>query len=136
MGSGHSNNKDEESIIDVLLSAFTKNAKEMNALLGFPGVLLLFAVLALALPAIPGYEMSIGLLFISGVSIVASSVTYFALWSYSAKQAAAQTTILNEFIKTFLNKYLADKEKVEAEHIDWAINNILHRLTKKPEIQQ
>jgi hypothetical protein len=121
-----------ESPIDVVLSSFTRNAASINTVLGFPGVLLLFSVLALSLPAIPGVAVSNGFFLVSGGAILASAISYAAQWFYSAKQAEAQASILRSFTQSFLDRYLAGKQVFEAEHVDWAIRNILLPLTKEP----
>ena len=131
---GKNESKEPLSPIDQILSSFTKNAKEMNSIAGFPGILLLVGLTAMGLPVIPGIEASNGLMFIAGVSIFSSTVTYTVQWWFMAKQTEAQSEILRVFTQKFLERYLESKDKFEAEHVDWAINNILNKLTKKPEL--
>lgn len=124
--------EEQKSPIDQILSSFTKNAKEMNSIAGFPGVLLLIAVLALGLPVLLGAEASLSLSIVAGAAIVASSVTYTVQWWYMAKQSEAQALILRNITEEFLRRYLDSKDKFEPEYIDWAISNIINKLTHKP----
>ena len=129
------NDKEEpQSPIDQILSSFTKNAKEMNSIAGFPGVLLLVGLGAVGLPVMPGVEPSNGLMFVAGICIFASSATYTVQWWFMSKQAEAQALMLREFTKTFLDRYLQSKTTFEAEHVDWAIENILNKLTEKKKL--
>lgn len=128
---------EEKSPLDALLGTFTKSAKEMNALFGFPGVLLLAGVVAFAMPAFTDLAPVNGLYFLSGCSILASALTYSAQWFYLARQSEAQAKIVSDFTEAFLHRYLSSKEQVDAEHVDWAIKNIIEPLTKdKPRIEK
>lgn len=121
---------EEKSPLDAFLGTFTKSAKEMNALFGFPGVLLLTGVVAFAMPVLAGAESANGLYFLSGCSILASAITYFAQWLYLAKQSEIQAKIVSNFTEAFLQQYLSSRGgHFEAEHVEWVINHILKPLT-------
>lgn len=129
MAWGKEEKKEERSVIDQLLSSFTKNAREMNAIAGFPGVLLLVGILAIGLPALPGFEESTGLMFVAGICILCSAITYAVQWWFMAKQAEAHAILVTRFTHDFLQRYLDSKNEFEAEHVDWAIRNIINKLS-------
>ena len=133
MAWGKEEKKEESSVIDQLLSSFTKNAREMNSIAGFPGILLLVGILAIGLPTVPGFEASTGLMFVAGICVLSSAITYTVQWWFVAKQAEAHAILVSRFTHEFLQRYLDSKKEFEAEHIDWAIRNILNRLSNPME---
>lgn len=105
----------------------------MNAIAGFPGVLLLVGILAIGLPALPGFEESTGLMFVAGICIFSSAVTYAVQWWFMAKQAEAHAILVSRFTHEILQRYLDSKKELQAEHIDWVIRNILNKLSSPME---
>ena len=123
--------KDEtlKSPVDQLLSAFTEQAVKMNALLGFPGVLLLLAIVFAALPVLSIVNPAFTIL--AAASLVGSIATYLADWYYSLRHAEAQAQLVSDYTRLFLERYLASQEKVTAESVTFGIDHVLMPLLKK-----
>lgn len=118
-----------KSPVEEILHAFTKSSKEMHSFLGFPGVLLLLAVLPMALVAIPGYQLdSVHAVILASVALGGSVATYSTQRYSDIKRAEAQSEVLREYARLFLEKYLEGREKIGAEEIEWATNQILKPL--------
>ena len=121
-----------QSPLDKILSAFTEQAIRMHALLGFPGVLLLLAIVFVALPTIPGVGVSSSLTVLAATSLLGSVATYVAECYYALRRAEAQARILENYTRMFLDRYLASKGTVGAEEVHFAIDYILMPLLEKP----
>lgn len=120
------------SPVNALLSAFTENAKEINSFLGFPGVLLLVAVLVLGLFSVPGYNLeSLHAVIVASVALAGSIATYSSQRYVAAKRAEAQTHILTGYGGLLLEKYFSSKQEIGAENIEWAINHIIKELVRE-----
>src|SRR5439155_19363322 len=123
---GGQRSAEDTSPADLVLGAFTRSAKEMNSILGFPGVLVLVAVLPLLLQAIPGFafppEQAV---IVVSVALGSSVVTYWAQRYSDTKRAEAQSNVLEGYIQLFVKKYLESKDKIEAEDMEWVNNHIL-----------
>jgi hypothetical protein len=120
-----------KSAIEQLLSAFTEQSVKMNAILGFPGVLLLMAIVFAALPAIPGFNSTTTFTILSATSLVGSVVTYLANWYYSLRHAQAQAQIVSDYTRLFVEKYLQSLNEVRAENLTFGIEKILMPLIEK-----
>lgn len=122
-----------KSPVEEILRAFTEGSREMHSFLGFPGVLLIVTVISIALPAVPGYNLAPDLaIILASVALAGSVVTYSAQRYQETKRAEAQTEILRQYTQSFLEKYLAGKDKVGPGEVQWSINNILKPLIGEP----
>jgi NADPH:quinone reductase-like Zn-dependent oxidoreductase len=121
------------SPLEQLLSSFTEQSKRMNAILGFPGVLLLMAIVFAALPAVTRVNPSSSFTVLAAASLVGSVVTYLANWYYSLRHAEAQAQIVSDYMRLFLDKYLASLGSVTAENVLFGIDHIFMPLFTKRE---
>ena len=124
----------QKSPIEQLLGAFTEQSVRINAILGFPGVLLLMAIVFVSLPSVPGVTASPGLTVLAAVSLVGGVVTYLASWYYSLRHAQSQAQMLASYTQLFLEKYLASLGEVKAQDVTFGIDHILMPLFEKRRI--
>src|SRR2546426_7962597 len=107
---------EDGSPADLILGAFTRSAREMHSMMGFPGVLILVAVLPLLLQLIPGYGFPAEQAAILSSTALASSVGIYWAERYSdTKRAEAQAKVLQEYIQLFVGRYLEGKKDIGAE---------------------
>ena len=131
MGFG-SKKEESKSPLEAIVGSFTTNAEKINSFLGFPGVLLLFSIMLFTTTALPTTpEGGIYLLGVGAViSLFGSVASYLIQWYFALKTAQEQTSIMREYIKLFLSRYLESQEKVGAEQIKYAMEEIVLKLTK------
>ena len=122
----------QPSVVQQVVDAFTSGSEKMHAMMGYPGVLLLLSVIVIALHAMPGYDVDFQLsVVIATASLLGSAVTYSIDRLQQIRREDAQRRFFEQYTLVFLEKYLAGKDNVGPEEIEWSINHIVKELTKK-----
>ena len=113
----------KRSPIDALLESFTTNTARMHTILGYPGVLLLLAVLFVGLVVAPGFNRDPAIIYLAIVALLGSVLTYLAEWYFNLRMASAKADMLRSYQKMLIEKFLP--EEVRLQDVQAVIRDII-----------
>jgi hypothetical protein len=113
----------KRSPIDALLDSFTVNTLRIHTLMGYPGVLLLLAVLLAGLIVAPGVNRDDRLVYLAIAALIGSVLTYLAEWYYNLQMAKAKADMLRSYQKMLIEKFLP--QDVRLQDVQAVIRDII-----------
>lgn len=111
------------SPIDALLESFTTNTARIHTILGYPGVMLLLAVLFAGLVVAPGFNRDPAIIYLVVVALLGSVLTYLAEWYFNLRMATAKADMLRSYQKMLIEKFLP--QEVRLQDVQAVIRDII-----------